>query len=284
MKVIKTKPEMQAVSEKIKKDGKSIGLVPTMGYLHDGHVSLIKRSKKDCDYTVLTVFVNPTQFGPDEDFNKYPRDFNRDSKIAENEGVDYIFNPDTGEMYSENHSTYVNVEKLDKIMCGKFRPLHFKGVCTIVLKLFNIINPDAVFFGEKDAQQLAIIKRMVRDLDFDIEIVPCPIVREPDGLAMSSRNMYLSAQERQAALVISKSLELAKQMFFCGERNAEVIRKLITDKITSEPLAHINYISVVDSSTLKPVNEIVAPVLIAVAIYIGKTRLIDNILFNEVSK
>src|SRR5450830_444770 len=152
MKVIKTKPEMQAVSEKIKKDGKSIGLVPTMGYLHDGHVSLIKRSKKDCDYTVLTVFVNPTQFGPDEDFNKYPRDFNRDSKIAENEGVDYIFNPDTGEMYSENHSTYVNVEKLDKIMCGKFRPVHFKGVCTIVLKLFNIINPDAVFFGKKDYQ------------------------------------------------------------------------------------------------------------------------------------
>ncbi|MCX6384567.1 MAG: pantoate--beta-alanine ligase [Actinobacteria bacterium] len=280
MKVIKTKPEMQAVSEKIKKDGKSIGLVPTMGYLHDGHVSLIKRSKKDCDYTVLTVFVNPTQFGPDEDFNKYPRDFNRDSKIAENEGVDYIFNPDTGEMYSENHSTYVNVEKLDKIMCGKFRPVHFKGVCTIVLKLFNIINPDAVFFGKKDYQQLAIIKKMVEDLDVCVEIAGCETVREPDGLALSSRNKYLTKEERENAIILYKTILFAENEIKNSRKNLPEIKKECIEKLSSNKFVKkIDYFDLRDPENLKEIKKIKSgtnSMLIASAVYIGETRLIDN--------
>ena len=270
MKIVISKSEMKAISDKLKKEGKSIGLVPTMGYLHDGHISLIKQSKKNCNVTVLSIFVNPAQFGPNEDFNEYPRDFEADSKISIEEGVDYVFAPDASEMYQKNHLTYINVDELDKIMCGKFRPIHFKGVCTVVLKLFNIVKPDKAFFGKKDFQQLAIIKKMIKDLDISVEIIDCDTVREADGLALSSRNKYLSGEERKNAVILYKSILFAE-----NEIKKECMDMLASNKFVKK----IDYFDIRDCENLKELEEIddtVKKLLIAAAVYIGSTRLIDN--------
>ena len=270
------------VRENVKKwraQGLSIGLVPTMGYLHEGHKSLIERATKENDRVVVSVFVNPIQFGPKEDLASYPRDIERDCKICESAGASLVFNPEPSEMYFDDFCTYVDMTGLTEVLCGKSRPTHFRGVCTVVSKLFNIASPDRAYFGEKDAQQLAVIKRMVRDLNFDIEIDGCPIVREDDGLAKSSRNTYLSPEERKAALILSKSLKLGKAALQNGERNADKIRRIIRESIETEPLARIDYVEVSDSFTLKSQKEITGDVLVAIAVYIGKTRLIDNFTF-----
>jgi len=280
MKAVTSKSEMRAISDKLKKEGKSIGLVPTMGYLHDGHISLIKQSKKICSVTVLSIFVNPAQFGPNEDFNKYPRDFEMDSKIAVKENVDYIFAPDTAEMYQENHLTYVSVDKLDKIMCGKSRPVHFKGVCTVVLKLFNIVNPDKAFFGKKDFQQLVIIKKMTEDLNVLVEIIDCDTVREADGLALSSRNKYLSDEERKNAAILYKSILFAENEIKNGQKQISEIKKECMEMLSlNKFIKKIDYFDIRDSENLKEVKKAdrsVNKILIAAAVYIGSTRLIDN--------
>ena len=263
-----------------KKEGLTVGLVTTMGYLHQGHESLIKRARKENDKVVVSIFVNPTQFGPNEDLEDYPRDIEKDSKLCEEAGCDLIFNPKVEDMYCNDAVTYVEVKELTKGLCGKSRPIHFRGVCTVVSKLFHIIPANRAYFGEKDAQQLAVIKRMVRDLNFDIEIIGCPIVREEDGLAKSSRNTYLSEEERQAALILNKSLKKAKEQLEKGERDSDKIIDLIKKEIEKEPLAKIHYIEVVDSISLEKVTAIKESVLIAIAVYIGKTRLIDNFTFN----
>lgn len=261
-----------------KREGLTVGLVPTMGYLHEGHASLIETSVKMCDRTVASVFVNPTQFGPGEDLETYPRDFGHDCAVLEEKGCDMVFHPTPEEMYPEGFATYVEIQsEMPKQLCGKTRPIHFRGVCTVVSKLFNIVTPDKAFFGQKDAQQLAIIRQMVRDLSYGIEIVGCPIIREEDGLAKSSRNTYLSPEERQAALVLSKSVFLGQKMAVDGEKDADKITAAMTSLIEAEPLAKIDYVSAVDAVTMMPVHEIAGPVLIAVAVYIGKTRLIDNV-------
>ncbi|MHB1485739.1 MAG: pantoate--beta-alanine ligase [Saccharofermentanales bacterium] len=273
--------ETREIIKEWKKKGFTVGFVPTMGHLHDGHKSLITKARKENDKVVVSIFVNPIQFGPDEDYEKYPRNMERDLEICSDAGADLVFAPLAIEMYASNNLVYIDVDELGDGLCGSMRSGHFRGVCTVVAKLFNMVIPDKAYFGEKDAQQLVIIKRMVQDLNFDLEIIQCPIIRELDGLAMSSRNIYLSAQERQAALVISRSLDLAKQALYQGERNAKVIRKLITKKIQTEPLASINYVEVVDAETLRSVSEISEPVLVAIAVYINKTRLIDNFTFKE---
>lgn len=273
--------EITKILKEWKAKGVTIGFVPTMGYLHDGHKSLIEKARHENDKVVVSIFVNPTQFGVNEDFDKYPRNIERDLQICEDVGTDIVFIPTVAEMYPTNNLVYIDVNELSEGLCGAKRVGHFRGVCTVVAKLFNVVTPDKAYFGEKDAQQLAIIKRMVLDLNFDVKIVPCPIVRESDGLAMSSRNMYLSKDERQIAIVISKSLNIAIEKLLSGERNASEIIKIIKDKINIEPLAKIDYISVVDQHTLKPVTNIVEPILVAVAVYIGNTRLIDNFSFNE---
>lgn len=282
MKNISNIKEIRQIISEWKSQGISIGLVPTMGYLHDGHKSLIEQARRENDKVVVSIFVNPMQFGPNEDFEKYPRNLEYDFQMCSQAGADIVFTPSVTEMYASKNLVYIDVDELGDCLCGAARLGHFRGVCTVVAKLFNIVMPDRAYFGEKDAQQLAIIKRMVQDLNFDIEIVPCPIIRESDGLAISSRNSYLSAQERQAAVIISKSLKLAKQMLCQGQRNAEIIKQLIIDKISSEPLAHINYVDIVDAVTLKPMSNITTPILVAVAVYIGETRLIDNFSFKEV--
>lgn len=245
MKNISNIKEIRQIISEWKSQGISIGLVPTMGYLHDGHKSLIEQARRENDKVVVSIFVNPMQFGPNEDFEKYPRNLEYDFQMCSQAGADIVFTPSVTEMYASKNLVYIDVDELGDCLCGAARLGHFKGVCTIVAKLFNIVMPDKAYFGEKDAQQLVIIKRMVQDLNFDIEIMPCPIIRESDGLAMSSRNSYLSAQEREAAIIISKSLKLAKQMLYQGQRNAEIIKQLIIDKISSEPLAHINYVDIV---------------------------------------
>jgi len=280
MDIIYSIKDLKEEIKKWKNEGLSVGLVPTMGYLHEGHASLIKRASKENDKVVVSIFVNPIQFGPNEDFERYPRDINRDSKVVEECGGNIIFNPSPSEMYKENFSTYVDVEGLTEGLCGAKRPGHFRGVCTVVTKLFNIVQPDKAYFGEKDAQQLAVIKRMVRDLDMPIEIVSCPIIREEDGLAKSSRNSYLSPEERKAALILYKSLESAKTALNEGERDALKIKDIIIDKLNSEPMAKIDYVEVVDSLSLKPVSYIKSDVLVAIAVFIGKTRLIDNFTFS----
>ncbi|WP_446899713.1 pantoate--beta-alanine ligase [Clostridium sp. LBM24168] len=262
-----------------KKQGFTIGLVTTMGFLHEGHESLIKRAVSENDRVVVSIFVNPTQFGPNEDFKAYPRDIKRDEELCENAGANLIFNPESSTMYYEDASTAVNVNGLTEGLCGTRRPVHFGGVCLVVSKFFNIVTPDKAYFGEKDAQQLAVIKRMVRDLNFDIEIVGCPIVREADGLARSSRNTYLSKEERKAAVILSKSLDAAKEALNLGDRNTDNVKKVIVEKLNSEPLAKVDYVEVVDSLNLKPVLNIDKTVLIAIAVYIGKVRLIDNFTF-----
>lgn len=280
IKIVHTIKEVKNEIKNWRKQGASVGLVPTMGYLHEGHKSLIEKASKDNNKVVVSVFVNPIQFGPNEDFDTYPRDIENDKKLCESAGASIIFNPSPSEMYFDNFCTCVNVENLTQGLCGEKRPGHFKGVCTVVSKLFNIIRPDCAYFGEKDAQQLAVIKRMIRDLNFDIKIVGCPIVREEDGLAKSSRNLYLSNEERKAALVLSKSLKKAKTALESGERNAETIKKIIEDTINKETLSKIDYVSIVNSDSLETVCTIENSILIAMAVYIGKTRLIDNLTYN----
>ena len=278
MQVFKTIKETRQAIKYWKKQGLTIGLVPTMGYLHEGHGSLIERCRKENDIVGVSIFVNPTQFGANEDLAKYPRDFERDSKICSDLGADFIFCPDAGEMYIDPQA-YVNINTLSETLCGKSRPTHFKGVCTVVSKLFNIVSPDRAYFGEKDAQQLAIIRKMVEDLNFDVEIVGCPTVREKDGLAKSSRNVYLSDDERKASLCISKAIEKGLNVIHSGIESSEVIDTMEAI-INSEPLAKIDYISVVDLKTMQPVEKIEEDVLVAMAVYVGKTRLIDNFSYS----
>lgn len=262
-----------------KKEGLTVGLVPTMGYLHEGHASLVDEAVRQCDCVVASDFVNPTQFGPNEDLEAYPRDFDRDCALLEEHGCAMVFHPAVEEMYAPGAATYVEIlSDMPKQLCGKTRPIHFRGVCTVVSKLFNIVTPDKAFFGQKDAQQLAIIRQMVRDLSYGIEIVDCPIVREADGLAKSSRNTYLSEAERQAALVLSESVFLGQKMVAEGETDANKIVTAMTEHIQAQPLAKIDYVSAVDGVTMDPVDRIAGTVLVAMAVYIGKTRLIDNFI------
>jgi pantoate--beta-alanine ligase len=262
-----------------KKEGLTVGLVPTMGYLHEGHASLVDEAVRRCDRVVASDFVNPTQFGPNEDLEAYPRDFDRDCALLEEHGCAMVFHPAVEEMYAPGAATYVEIlSDMPKQLCGKTRPIHFRGVCTVVSKLFNIVTPDKAFFGQKDAQQLAIIRQMVRDLSYGIEIVGCPIVREADGLAKSSRNTYLSEAERQAALVLSESVFLGQKMVAEGETDANKIVTAMTEHIQAQPLAKIDYVSAVDGVTMDPVDRIAGTVLVAMAVYIGKTRLIDNFI------
>ena len=262
-----------------KSQGLKVGFVPTMGYLHEGHESLIKRASEENDKVVVSIFVNPIQFGPKEDLSTYPRDLERDSKVCEGAGADIIFHPKSEEMYFEDFSTFVDMNGLTSGLCGKSRPTHFRGVCTVVTKLFNIVSPDRAYFGEKDAQQLAIIKRMVRDLNIDVEVIGCPIVREKDGLAKSSRNTYLSIEERSAATILSKALNIAREKIKDGERTSSNIISTIKEIIESEKLARIDYIEVVDSFSMEGVDTIEKSVLVAIAVFIGKTRLIDNFTY-----
>ena len=278
MRIIKTIEELRPIVKGWRKEGLSVGLVPTMGYLHEGHKSLIVKAVSENNRVVVSDFVNPTQFGVNEDLASYPRDIERDAAVCEAAGADLIFHPEPEEMYFTDNCTFVDMDKLTKGLCGKTRPTHFRGVCSVVTKLFHIVTPDRAYFGQKDAQQLAVIRRMVRDLNFDIEIVGCPIVREADGLAMSSRNTYLNEEERQAALVLHKSLRLGKEMFVQGEQEAGEIKAAIVRSIETEPLARADYVEIVDPDSLETIDIIEGRALIALAVYVGKTRLIDNIL------
>lgn len=278
MKIAETVNEVREQVKKWRREGLSVGLVPTMGYLHEGHKSLIDKAVEQNDRVVVSVFVNPIQFGPSEDLASYPRDLQRDAALCEEAGASLVFHPADEEMYFDDFCTYVDMDDLTKGLCGKTRPTHFRGVCTVVSKLFNIVAPDRAYFGQKDAQQLAVIRRMVRDLNFDLEIVGCPIVREADGLAKSSRNTYLSEAERKAAVILHKGLTEGENLLKSGEMDAAKIADAIKGKIESEPLAKIDYVEVVDWNTLKPIEKVQGEVLAAVAVYIGKTRLIDNFI------
>ncbi|MDI6699316.1 MAG: pantoate--beta-alanine ligase [Candidatus Saccharicenans sp.] len=260
-----------------KKKGWKIGFVPTMGYLHEGHLSLVRESKKRSDATVVSIFVNPKQFGPAEDYRVYPRDLDRDRALLEKEGVDLIFYPPVEVMYPEGYKTYVEVEDLQDKLCGKSRPGHFRGVCTVVLKLFNLVQPDEAYFGWKDAQQVIILKKMVEDLNVPVKIVPLPLVRDHDGLALSSRNTYLSPEERRAALVLKKSLDLAESLIGSGEKETDRIKEKMIDLISAEPLARLDYVEIVDLNTLEPLKKLEGQALVALAVFIGRTRLIDNL-------
>ena len=274
MQVTKTVEETRKQIKQWKKEGKTIGLVPTMGFLHEGHASLIRKCREQNDIVVVSDFVNPTQFGPNEDLEAYPRDFERDSKLCESLGADLIFAPSPEDMYHDPHA-FVSIDTLSETLCGKTRPIHFKGVCTVVTKLFHIVAPDRAYFGEKDAKQLAIIRKMVKDLNFDIEIVGCPIVREEDGLAKSSRNTYLNDKERQAALCLSRAVKTGKEVIYTGADAKEVLNPMKAI-IEAEPLARIDYVMMVDALTMQPIEKADRDVLVAMAVYIGKTRLIDN--------
>ncbi|MBF4695393.1 pantoate--beta-alanine ligase [Fusibacter ferrireducens] len=278
MKIVHTVEDLRAVVKSAKSAQKSVGLVPTMGFLHEGHLSLMAAAKKNTDFVVVSLFVNPTQFGPNEDLESYPRDFEKDAALCENAGVDVLFNPSVEEMYGSGYSTYVHCEgHITQALCGASRPVHFKGVTSVVSKLFNMVAPNKAFFGQKDAQQVAVIEKMVRELNFDLEIVPCPIVREPDGLALSSRNAYLSEAERKDALVLFKSLKLAEQMIEAGERDAQKIKDEMKALIEKIAYAEIDYVAIVDAATLESVQRLQGDMLIALAVKIGKPRLIDNI-------
>lgn len=279
MKIVKTVDDVRSIVKEWKKSGLTVGLVPTMGYLHEGHKSLIVRAAAENDRVVVSDFVNPTQFGPNEDLESYPRDLQRDALLCEEAGADLIFNPEVSDMYAADACTFVDMDALTDELCGKTRPIHFRGVCTVVSKLFNIVAPDRAYFGQKDAQQLAVIKRMVRDLNFDLEIVGCPIIREDDGLAKSSRNTYLNEKEREASLVLSKAVRLGEEMAKSGEKSAEKILSAMKEVIEAEPLAKIDYVKAVDAVSIVPVTEMTPPVLVAMAVYIGKTRLIDNFIY-----
>lgn len=279
MKIVKTIAEVRAAVKAWRAEGLSVGLVPTMGFLHEGHKSLIDRAVKENDRVVVSDFVNPTQFGPTEDLASYPRDLERDAALCENAGAALLFNPEPSEMYAEDACTFVDMSGLTGELCGKSRPIHFRGVCTVVSKLFHIVAPDRAYFGQKDAQQLSVIRRMVRDLNFDIEIIGCPIVREADGLAKSSRNTYLNAEERQAALVLSRAVKLGQELAAAGEKSTAAITTAMKELIEKEPLARIDYVKAVDAVSVEPISEMQPPVLVAMAVYIGKTRLIDNFIY-----
>lgn len=273
---------VNAVKEQVKewkKAGLSVGFVPTMGYLHEGHGSLIKAARAENDKVVVSIFVNPMQFGPTEDLASYPRDLAKDSALCESLGVDMIFHPEPEEMYHSNFSSYVDMSVLTEELCGLSRPVHFRGVCTVVNKLFNIVQPDRAYFGQKDAQQLAIIKHMVDDLNMNVEVIGCPIIREEDGLAKSSRNTYLSEEERKAALVLSKSIALGRKMVEDGETSTKAVTDAMKAFIEQEPLARIDYVKAVDGLTIKQIEKVQKPMLVAIAVYIGKTRLIDNFIW-----
>ncbi len=261
-----------------KGQGLTVGLVPTMGYLHEGHKSLIDRAVAENDRVVVSDFVNPIQFGVNEDLATYPRDIEADKKLCEQAGADLVFHPEAKEMYAPDFSTYVEMQKVSEGLCGKTRPTHFRGVCTVVCKLFHIVAPDRAYFGQKDAQQMAVIRRMVRDLNMDIEIVACPIIREKDGLAKSSRNTYLNEEERKAALVLSKAIFHGEDMMKNGERDAETILTAMRRLIEAEPMAKIDYVEMVDADSIEPLTRAAGRVLTAVAVYIGSTRLIDNFI------
>lgn len=278
MKIVSTIEEVRAQVKEWKKEGQSIGFVPTMGYLHEGHMSLIDAAGEN-DKVVVSIFVNPMQFGPTEDLASYPRDLEHDAKLCEEHGVDLIFHPTPEEMYGDQFYSYVDMDVLTKELCGLSRPVHFRGVCTVVTKLFNIVTPDRAYFGQKDAQQLAVIKRMVKDLNMPLTITGCPIIREADGLAKSSRNTYLSIEEREAALVLSRSIFLGKEMVEKGERDCKRILAAMTEEIEKEPLAKIDYVKIVDLDTMQQVEKIDRGILAAIAVYIGKTRLIDNFMY-----
>lgn len=271
--------EVKANVREWKKAGLTIGLVPTMGYLHEGHASLIERARKECDKVIVSDFVNPIQFGPKEDLATYPRDFEADCKLCEGLGADLIFHPEPDEMYLDGFHSYVGVDTLSTELCGKSRPIHFNGVCTVVSKLFNITEADKAYFGEKDAQQLAIVKRMVRDLNFNIEIVGCPIIREKDGLAKSSRNTYLNDDERKKALIIHQALTKGEEMVRSGEKDANKVKDTVRSIIESEPICRVDYVEIVDWNELQKVDTIDGPILTAVAVYMDeKVRLIDNFI------
>ena len=279
MKIVSTIEEVRAQVKEWKKEGKTIGFVPTMGYLHEGHMSLIDAAGEN-DKVVVSIFVNPMQFGPTEDLASYPRDLEHDAKLCEEHGVDLIFHPTPEEMYGDQFYSYVDMDVLTKELCGLSRPVHFRGVCTVVTKLFNIVTPDRAYFGQKDGQQLAVIKRMVRDLNMDIEIVGCPIIREEDGLAKSSRNTYLSSEERKAALILSKTVALGKELAKT-EKDANKVVEAMKKNIETEPMAKIDYVEAVDALSMEPVEKLEGACMLAMAVYIGKTRLIDNTLINE---
>lgn len=278
MQIATTINEVRANVKAWKKEGLSVGFVPTMGYLHEGHGSLISRARKENDKVVVSIFVNPMQFGPGEDLESYPRDLDKDSAYCESLGADLIFHPEPEEMYTDGFCSYVDMSVLTEELCGLSRPVHFRGVCTVVNKLFNIVQPDRAYFGQKDAQQLAIIKRMVQDLNMDLEIIGCPIVREEDGLAKSSRNTYLSEEERQAALVLSRAVKLGQELVAGGETDAKKIVSEMRALIEKEPLARIDYVKAVDGLTMQQIDTVKKPMLVALAVYIGKTRLIDNFI------
>lgn len=280
MKIVGTVKEVREQVKEWKKQGLSVGFVPTMGYLHEGHKSLMDAARKGNDKVVVSIFVNPMQFGPTEDLATYPRDLNHDAALCESAGVDLIFHPEAEEMYEKDFCSFVDMTGLTEGLCGKTRPIHFRGVCTVVNKLFNIVTPDHAYFGQKDGQQLAVIKRMVRDLNMDIEIVGCPIVREEDGLAKSSRNTYLSPEERKAALILSKTVALGKELAKT-EKDANKVVEAMKKNIETEPLAKIDYVEAVDALSMVPVEKLEGTCMLAMAVYIGKTRLIDNTLINE---
>ncbi|PLV59815.1 pantoate--beta-alanine ligase [Thermotoga sp. KOL6] len=276
MRVIETIEEMKRFSEEMRERKKTIGFVPTMGYLHEGHLSLVRRAREENDVVVVSIFVNPTQFGPNEDYERYPRDFERDKKLLKEEKVDCVFHPSVEEMYPSDFSTYVEETMLSRHLCGKSRPGHFRGVCTVVAKLFNIVKPHRAYFGQKDAQQFRVLRRMVRDLNMDVEMIECPIVREPDGLAMSSRNVYLSPDERTQALALYQSLKIAENLFMNGEKNANRIKEEMIKHLSKFDKVKIDYVEIADEETLEPVEQIDRRVIVAIAAWVGKARLIDN--------
>lgn len=277
MKIVSTINEVREQVKEWKKEGNTIGFVPTMGYLHEGHASLIDAARKNNGKVVVSIFVNPIQFGPNEDLDSYPRDLEHDAKLCEEHGVDLIFHPTPEEMYEDNFYTFVDMDVLTKELCGLSRPVHFRGVCTVVSKLFNIVTPDNAYFGQKDAQQLAIIKRMVKDLNMPLSIHGCPIIREEDGLAKSSRNTYLSPESRKQAVILSKAIFLGKKMVEDGERDAAKIKKAMTDLINTMPLATIDYVEIVDGMTMQSIDTLKGDILCAIAVNIGgEARLIDN--------
>lgn len=280
--VIKDIKTINKIAVDINKSGKSLGMVPTMGYLHEGHKSLIEKASKENDFVVVSIFVNPTQFGPDEDYDNYPRDLENDSKLCESLGVDYIFHPDAEEMYPNGFSTFVVPDKkMTDVLCGVSRPGHFRGVCTVLTKFFSIISPSRAYFGEKDIQQLAIVKRLVSDLNLGVEIIGCPIIREEDGLAKSSRNTYLSKEERLAATVLRKSILEGESLIRSGEIRVEKVKDAIISFIEKEKLAKIDYVEILDFEDFEKIDKVKNNTLIAMAVYIGKTRLIDNMLINS---
>ncbi|PKM62207.1 MAG: pantoate--beta-alanine ligase [Firmicutes bacterium HGW-Firmicutes-4] len=280
MKIAKTITELKTCLEEIGKD-KTIGFVPTMGYLHDGHLSLINEAQSHNDVTVVSIFVNPTQFAPGEDLDAYPRDFDQDSLLAEAAGTDLLFFPDPGDIYPAGASTFVEVEgESTRKLCGQSRPTHFKGVTTVVNILFNLIQPTRAYFGQKDAQQVVVIKKMIRDLHLPVQLVVCPIVREADGLALSSRNVFLNPEQRNQALVLSQSLTAAKALYRAGEGRVKILKDQIISHISNMPLAVIDYVDILDFKTLADIENITSPALVAVAVRFGSTRLIDNIILD----